>query len=296
MAKFYWPKKRMMNKMTPEKELIMKFISPLRYPGGKAKIAPMIRDIILENCDNKPVYCEPFAGGAGIAFKLLEWDLVSEVIINDLDKNVYAFWCSLLNNYEQFITKFNEVSVTVSEWKKQKKILHNEQSSMLERGFAFFFMNRCNRSGIIDSNPIGGIKQTGNYKIDVRFNKSDLMKRFQMIMLFKDRIKLSNIDGLQLISTMDNDTFYFLDPPYYIQGRNLYSDYFMPGKHEELSKILKANQNKKWVLTYDTAEPIEELYKSFNIKKYQLNYTLSKKMKAEEFIIYSEQIAKSKKL
>ena len=44
--------------------------SPLRYPGGKAQLFPLVRDIIVANRLNGATYIEPFAGGAGLALKL----------------------------------------------------------------------------------------------------------------------------------------------------------------------------------------------------------------------------------
>lgn len=45
--------------------------SPFRYPGGKSKIAPLIRLIIENDKKQNITYIEPFAGGAGVALDLL---------------------------------------------------------------------------------------------------------------------------------------------------------------------------------------------------------------------------------
>ena len=66
--------------------------SPLRYPGGKAKLYHLVRPILHENVGANSIYVEPFAGGAGLALKLLFRGDVDSLVLNDIDRNIYAFW------------------------------------------------------------------------------------------------------------------------------------------------------------------------------------------------------------
>lgn len=45
----------------------------------------------------------------------------------------------------------------------------------LENVFSTLFLNRKNRRGIINSGSIGGYNLNGNYKLDCRFNKINLI-------------------------------------------------------------------------------------------------------------------------
>ncbi|OTO77314.1 hypothetical protein A5865_001190 [Enterococcus sp. 12E11_DIV0728] len=45
--------------------------SPLRYPGGKTQLWKFVDTTIKQNNIIEPIYCEPFAGGAGVAIELL---------------------------------------------------------------------------------------------------------------------------------------------------------------------------------------------------------------------------------
>lgn len=45
--------------------------TPLRYPGGKGKLAAYVKEIIRENRLYDGEYVEPFAGGAAIGLELL---------------------------------------------------------------------------------------------------------------------------------------------------------------------------------------------------------------------------------
>lgn len=157
--------------------------SPLRYPGGKAKLSPFIKYVIAKKTNNQiNTYIEPFAGGAGIALDLLLNNVVDNIIINDYDKAVYSFWKAAIFETNKFISKIEETDITIKEWMHQKEIyLNNRNKYSFELGFATFFLNRTNRSGIITAGPIGGIKQNGNYLIDARFNKEDLINKIQNI-------------------------------------------------------------------------------------------------------------------
>ena len=102
---------------------------------------------------------------------MLQSGKVKAVFLNDLDRAIYAFWRSILDHTEEFLHRMCYTSITISEWYKQREIYHSKPDDILQLGFATFFLNRCNKSGILLANPIGGINQTGQDKIDARFKK-----------------------------------------------------------------------------------------------------------------------------
>ena len=192
--------------------------SPLRYPGGKTKIAPLVNAIMEKAGIEKGTYIEPFAGGCGVALALLLSNKVDNVVINDMDTSIYAFWYAILNHTDEFIKLINETQVTIEEWYKQKKIfLKNDVNNLLELGFATFFLNRTNRSGILKAGPIGGYNQTGNYLIDARFNKDNLIKRIERIGQYRDKISLFNLEIKDFIKVVlpkyKSNAFVYFDPP-----------------------------------------------------------------------------------
>ena len=141
--------------------------SPLRYPGGKSRITNFVAKLIKDNNITGGCYVEPFAGGAGVALNLLLDGIVDRIFINDKDRSIYAFWDSAINHTERFICRLESVNVTIEEWKKQREIqLNKENANLFDLGFSTFFLNRTNRSGIIMAGVIGGISQTGKWKID----------------------------------------------------------------------------------------------------------------------------------
>ena len=266
--------------------------TPLRYPGGKAKFAPKIKSII-ENNDLHGHYVEPYAGGAGVALDLLFNGVCTDIHINDLDLAIYHFWKSITEETEDFIRLVSKTDVTIEEWHKQKEILKQDDISPIERGFAAFFLNRTNRSGILKGGAIGGLQQLGNYKLDCRFNKETLIKRIQKIGSLSNKIHVYNQDTEKWLLEIDNlipsNSLIYLDPPYYEKGQGLYRNFYNHQDHKSIKeKLIKVKT--PWVVSYDNNQNIRDIYQQYRQEEYILNYSASKKMKATEVIIYSDSI------
>jgi DNA adenine methylase len=165
----------------------MTTFSPLRYPGGKQILGSVLARIITENRLEGSIYAELYAGGAGAALSLLYWEYVSKLYLNDADPCIYAVWRSILDHTDEFCKRIRDVALTTDEWKKQKAIYTNyAENSILDIGFATFYLNRTNRSGIIkNGGPIGGYDQSGPWKIDARFSRPGLIERVERIALYR---------------------------------------------------------------------------------------------------------------
>ncbi len=273
----------------------MKFYSPLRYPGGKNKLAKFVALVCQKNNINGH-YVEPYAGGASVALYLLMHKYVKEITINDLDLGIYAFWHSILNGTEEFCRKIKDTKITVNNWKKYKKIHSNyTNTGLFNLGFATFFLNRTNRSGIIDGGIIGGLEQKGKYKINCRFNKEDLIGRIRLISKYKKNIHLRHLDALKLIKNLQEQTdnknaiFYF-DPPYYMRGPSLYMNSYCDRDHERVSKKIQKIKNASWIVTYDNVKATQILYRSYKKKEYSLLYTAYEKRKGREVMFFSNNL------
>lgn len=273
----------------------MSFYSPLRYPGGKGKIANFIKQIFEKNILMDGVYVEPYAGGASIALALLFEEYASKIIINDFDRSIYAFWHSALNETEKFCKLIDKTPVTIESWQEQKKIQQSKESAtLLKLGFSTFFLNRTNRSGIIKAGVIGGNNQEGNYKIDARFNKAVLKNRILKIAQFKDRIELYNLDAIELIkkirTTLPNKTLIYFDPPYYLKGKDLYVNHYKHEDHILVSEMINGLNEHKWLVSYDSTIEIKNMYKSKNQIEYILNYSAVNATMGKEVMFYHKDI------
>jgi len=270
----------------------MDFHSPLRYPGGKGKIAGFIHKVFEKNELQDGYYVEPYAGGASVALSLLINEYASKIIINDLDRSIYTFWNSVINDTENLCRLINDTNVNRKHWKIQKEIQRNKAKvSNLELGFSTFYLNRANRSGIINGGIIGGVKQTGEWKIDARFNKKELISRIERIADYKDRIKLFNLDALHLIDEIQKDiskkTLFYFDPPYYVKGKDLYVNHYKHGDHEIIAKKIAKLNKHKWIVSYDSTKEIKSLYKGYNKLEYKLNYSATTATQGKEIMFFS---------
>lgn len=258
--------------------------TPLRYPGGKTKLFSEIQPLLKYVGGNKATYVEPFAGGAGLALKLLFCGEIKSIILNDIDKDVYLFWKACLEQTENLCALVNNTELSIKEWERQKNILAGTvRHSDLERAFALFYLNRCNRSGIIKGGPIGGKNQTGKYKIDARFNKPDLIRKIRAVGERSAVITVYCMDGKDFLkkicSTLPVDsTFINIDPPYVNKGPELYQNSFTEKDHIALSNAIK-ELKQTWVVTYDFNDLIKKLYNNYSIREISLGYSAGSKRK-----------------
>lgn len=241
-------------------------------------------------------YIEPYCGGAAVALKLLFNKDVKKIMINDYDRSIYAMWYSILYFTDHFIKKIETSTFTIDEWKKQRAFQKNKDSAnLLDLGFSTFYLNRTNRSGIISAGPIGGKSQLGNYKMDCRFNSTTLKEKILLIASYKNKIKLYNVDAIEFIKkniVKTKNSLTFFDPPYFIKGKDLYTNFYEFSDHVDLSKaISRYMKKKKWILTYDVHDDIRKIYSSFEYFTYQLNYSAGNSKKGSEYIFLSDNLS-----
>lgn len=277
----------------------MRHSSPLRYPGGKAVLTGFLSDIIARNSLDGCAYYEPYAGGAGAALNLLRQNVVSELYLNDADPSVIAFWHSALHATERFVDRISTVPLTIQEWHRQHDIsTHPRSHTKFDVGFAAFFMNRCNRSGVlVGSGPIGGFEQVGKWRMDVRFNRDALAERILTIARMKNCIHVSCEDAILFLkSTLPhgrgrNRVFVYLDPPYVNNGQRLYLNAYKPDDHAELAHYLNEQNVLSWVVSYDDSELVRELYSRHKMSLLPIRYSLQQKRSAYELIIAPHQLS-----
>lgn len=269
--------------------------SPLRYPGGKNKLSKYVTRLIENNDLINGTYIEPYAGGAAVALYLLINGHVNNIIINDIDRSIYAFWHSVLYETDDLCNLIRETPINMNIWNEFKEIQKNkEEAPLLQLGFSTLFLNRTNRSGILSAGVIGGKNQNGNYKMDCRFNRNQLIEKIQLIARFRDHIRLYNLDTIDLINNvinnMDNQAFVFFDPPYYKKGATLYVNSYKHEDHISLMNSISNISNHKWIVTYDNVEEIASIYSNFRIVTYSLTYTAEKKYSGSEIMVFSDNI------
>ena len=264
-----------------------KIYTPLRYPGGKSALADFVwHTMELNGCTEIP-YCEPFAGGAGVAMNLLLQGKVKSVILNDLDTGIYSIWYAIFNDTEWFIEAISNADVTLVVREQQQKVYNELKDSYgysRDLAFATFFLNRVNYSGILTGGPSGGKEQKGKYKLDCRFNKESLIGKIKEIAKYRDNVQLFHMDAIELLKNQSN-IFVFADPPYWQAGDMLYE---ASVEHSKLAKVLCESKDIHWIATYDNNINVANIYEEYGAhsKLFELQYSAARKRKELEGMFY----------
>jgi len=242
----------------------------------------------LNGLGNRAI-AEPFAGGAGASLSLLYMEETPAIYINDADISIHDFWWTLVHRSEPFMGLLQKTRVSMAEWRRQRDTYRlGGRVSRLRRGFSAFYLNRCNRSGIImNGGPIGGVRQTGKWKLGARFNKPELQRRCERVSEYRDRVTVSALDGIDFINSLDLDSVHlFIDPPYFGKGRTLYLSDLDEGYHADLAALLRTNQGAAWTLTYDDCPEIRKLYREWaTVRPFALRYVASDRREGQEILI-----------
>lgn len=272
-----------------------KLYSPLRYPGGKARFAPFIAEVMRANGLDGGHYLEPFAGGAGVALELLFDGHACHVHINDLDPAVHAFWSAATADPEGMLRLLNDTPITMDEWHRLRQVMLDQDPNLspTERGFATLFINRTNRSGILKGGVIGGKAQAGTYKLDARFSKDMIAARLDRIAQHADNITVHREDAYSLLSRasqlLPERSLIYLDPPYYVKGRDLYRNFYKHDDHLQIAQLLQSPRfNRQWVVSYDSAPQICEMYNGSEALKYGLHYTAQARYVGDEVMFFKD--------
>lgn len=267
--------------------------SPLRYPGGKSTLYGVVAEILRANDLRLGHYCEPYAGGCGLALSLLFNGDVSDIHINDLDRAVWSFWDTVLNRPNELNALVEATPITLEEWERQRGVyLAQDDRDPTGLGFSMFFLNRTNRSGVIKSaGVIGGRAQKGNYTIDCRFNRQDLVRRITRISKYSARIHLYNEDAVKFMKqsekVLPEKSIFCIDPPYFSKGSKLYTNFYAPDDHKDVAKVI-SSLKRPWIVTYDDQPEIRKLYSTWRRFRLDLNYSLQEKRVATELFIASK--------
>jgi DNA adenine methylase len=270
----------------------MPFFTPLRYPGGKRRLAQVVMRLLDANDLTDIEYAESHAGGASIALALLLNEYASTIHINDLSRVVYAFWYCVLNDSEELCRRIEQVNVTMDEWRRQRAVYDRGDTADLdELGFAAFFLNRTNRSGIIDGGVIGGQDQDGQWPIDARFNRAELIQRIRRIARYNSRIRLYQLDALdftnRVVSRFGRNSLAFFDPPYIDNADDeLYLNNYEIADHVALAARVERLRT-PWIVTYDEAALEQEMFENQRRIVYWLHYTSQDRYEGKEVMYLS---------
>jgi DNA adenine methylase len=260
--------------------------SPLRYPGGKAKLAPFMASAIRNRGISTVV--EPFAGGAGAALRLLLDEHVEDVVLSDIEPGIAAFWRAVFASPDELARLIETSETTLDEWHRQHELTRSPKGlNDLTFGFATFYLNRTNRSGILRGRPIGGLAQTGAWKIDARFNREELARRVRRLGLYANRVTVLEEHGVDVVRRhLAADALVYADPPYLERGGRLYLNVMSWEDHAALAGILRGS-DAPWMVTYDRDPRVVELYQGQARAEFGLTHSAGPAHAGREYAIFS---------
>lgn len=268
----------------------MRSASPLRYPGGKWRFSSFFTRFLARNFELPPLYIEPYAGGASLALSLLFENKVSEIWLNDLDPAIHACWSSIVYEGDRFCRMLRKVPLSLEEWHRQKTIYGKGlKAGTFALGFATFYLNRTNHSGILNGGVIGGQSQLGAWKLDARFNRDELIRRVERIRASRQKIKLTRLDASLLLDSLKVPTncLVYLDPPYVGAGKALYMNAYKEADHAKVRDQV-INLKRKWIVSYDDVPLIRSLYKGYRSRGVELLHTAREAKVGNEVLFFSE--------
>ena len=266
--------------------------TPLRYPGGKSALTDFLARVARVGGFRDGYYAEPYCGGAGAAIGLLLREVVSDIFLNDIDHSIYSFWQSVLLHADELCERVERTELTVDEWRHQRERWQNSSThSVVDAGFACLFLNRVNRSGVLRAGLIGGKAQAGPWKMDARFNRKDLIEKIKKIARYRNRIHVSMLDAEAFLETtvakLSHPALVYLDPPYFVKGQCLYKNHYQPEDHQRLAAYLRGGALSHWLVSYDAAPEIDELYGGLRRLSYSLSYSASQRYAGNEIAFFS---------
>lgn len=245
-------------------------VSPLRYPGAKRQLTPVIENMIRANVPPPRLFVEPFCGGATTALHMAGRGIVDHVILADADPLVAAFWYVAAFDTSWLIGAMHAEPVTLDRWDWWRLA---EPRSRRDKAMKCLFLNRTTFSGILHgrAGPIGGRAQASPYKIDCRFGKAGLERRLKAVgdLAATGRIlDVWNLDWRETFQRLMQEYAHlsldelavYLDPPYVEKAPYLYEWSFESDQHEALARELAQATNFRWLLSYDDNETIRTLY------------------------------------
>lgn len=269
-------------------------LSPLRYPGGKRRLAPYVAAALVENDLRPGLFVEPYAGGASVALELLHFDLVDRVVLGDRDRLITAFWQTVVNDVNWLCKQVEQIELDLATWEWMKQAHFRSRRSL---ALACLYLNRTSFNGSLHprAGPIGGKAQAGDYAIGCRFPRERLVKRLRACAEMSDRIEVTPAqDAMQTLRQTrerahreDSTVFFYLDPPFWAKSELLYRQSFTEPDHERLADALHWVTD-PFLLSYDAAPEIAELYRGHRATTtadIELLYTGSARSAGHELVI-----------
>ena len=289
---------------TPTTRTPRRYLSPLRYPGGKARMGDYLADMFAQQCGymDVEVWIEPFAGGLGAGLHLLSVGAVEEVWFCEANPALAAMWRALIADPERLASRVEQLTPTLGLFEDARAAVaaataaHAPDDETL--ALSALVMNRCSRSGMVAPTvgPIGGKAQTGRYTVASRFHPHRLPTRLRDLAPLASGLRYVDADGIDYINGLDGsvgleqEVVILADPPYSDVGGRLYTYGMSPSDHQRLAWALNTTPC-RWALTYDSTPTIaRDWYPDCRVMEYTIRHGANQHHTDTEYLILSDNL------
>lgn len=290
-----------------------RWLSPLRYPGGKARMAPYLSDLFW-TCDVE-LWIEPFGGGAGAALAAVIENDVPEAWIIESNPALAAFWTTIMSDGGRLAARVEGTAPSLGLfWSSRETVtaaLAGQTPDREELAYAAFILNRCSRSGMILGNvgPIGG-KAQSSYTVASRFPAAALAERIRAVAALGQRFRVFEDDGIEYVAALadsgfGDEVFVFADPPYIGAGERLYAHALGDGhrgammarsaRHSPQARVRNDGHSRlaeallgcpaPWALTYDAADAVIDLYPGCRVLEFEIPHSAGRGRIGTEYLV-----------
>ncbi|WP_224092659.1 DNA adenine methylase [Nostoc sp. MS1] len=239
--------------------------SPFRYAGGKF----YARSLILKHIPFHSYYVEPFAGGGSIFFAK---EKVNKNWLNDIDVALINTYLIIRDTPDKLIQYLSGEKAT----KERHSYYKNDfkPQNKLEEAARWFYLNRTSYSGIMKpQNCYWGYGD--KYSMRPENWPRNILRTSEKL----QNVEITCFDFEKVISTVPDNTFLFIDPPYFNADQDkFYTHSFSIDDHYRLCSILKKHNDRiKFLLTYDNSTEVRDLYEwAIEIHDKEWNYTINR--------------------
>ncbi|MEM9609949.1 MAG: DNA adenine methylase [Actinomycetota bacterium] len=239
---------------------------PIRYYGGKAKLAPWLAQLMPE----LPVYVEVFAGSAAV---LMARRRVRHEVINDADGNVVSFFRALRDHPDELIEALRLTPYARDEFKAAQAACSASATSPatnddIERARQFFVVTM--QSFAATTAPATGWSWSTKNNVDRPRSVQNYVTRLAAVAERLRFVHVENIDAADLIErhAAQPEVLMYLDPPYLDEtrtnpgstGHGYAIDTKRPDDHRRWADLLRDAEATAIVSGYPSPLYDEDLY------------------------------------
>lgn len=261
----------------------------IRYPGAKNKLVKSILNSLPEelvvplHVSSNVHYVEPFFGSGAIGIAVMRlMHRRASVTVADADIGIASLWRAVKDSPYELCRRIKQYAPSVESFYELKS-LDGTFTDTVDTGFRKLALHRISVSGFgyMAGGPIGGRSQAGDYTVDCRWRPDRMVSRVERLSaLFNrfDNLQILHADVFDVLESANKttasyeQTFVYLDPPYYEKGDQLYKHKFTPQNHEDLAAALKG-ADFDWAISYDDHPEIRRLYGGATVKRLEITYT-----------------------